>query len=248
MTTVTTLLRHPLKGHGREALEQVTLIAGQTMPYDRLWAVAHDHSKADGSEWAPCANFMRTSKAPGLMAISSTLDTERNQLTLSHPDKPDFTFDPDDTGQLAGFIEWVMPLVPTDRALPDRIIKIEGHGFVDSDFPSVTLCNAASHRAVEDQVGHPLSINRWRGNIWFDTGTAWEEFDWMGRQVQVGECVFKVRERTDRCLATSANPDTGIRDVDTLKALDHFGHQDFSVRTEVVQGGTIRLGDTVKVI
>jgi uncharacterized protein YcbX len=57
-----------------------------------------------------------------------------------------------------------------------------------------------------------------------------------------------VRERTDRCVATTANPDNGLRDVDTLGALRHWGHQDFSVRTEVVQAGSVRPGDNVEVI
>ena len=45
---VTQLWRHPVKSHGREALERVTLTAGETLPWDRLWAVAHDSSTADG--------------------------------------------------------------------------------------------------------------------------------------------------------------------------------------------------------
>ena len=48
---VSSLWRHPIKSHGREALEQVTLSAGQTMPGDRVWAVAHEASKADDSVW-----------------------------------------------------------------------------------------------------------------------------------------------------------------------------------------------------
>jgi uncharacterized protein YcbX len=31
--------RHPIKGHGRETLERVTLSAGSTLPFDRAWAV-----------------------------------------------------------------------------------------------------------------------------------------------------------------------------------------------------------------
>ncbi len=246
MTTITTLLRHPLKSHGREALRQTTLTAGQSMPFDRLWAVAHEASKADGSMWVPCANFSRVSKAPNLMAITSSLNEATGDLTLSHPDRPDLTFNPD-TGTDA-FIAWVSPLVPQDRALPKRIIRLEGRGFTDSDFPSVTLCNHASHKAVETQLNQPLSIHRWRGNIWFETDAPWVEFDWLGKDVRIGDCVLTVRERTDRCLATTANPDTGMRDADTLAALDTWGHQDFSVRAEVKQGGTIRVGDQIEVL
>lgn len=246
MTQVTGLLRYPLKSHGRESLEAVSLKAGYSMPFDRHWAVAHDASKADGSEWVPCANFSRVSKAPALMAITSHLDEATGLLTLSHPAKPDLTFDPD--RDAATFIKWVSPLVPQNRALPDRIIKLAGRGFTDSDFPSVTLCNHASHRAVEQRMGRPLSIHRWRGNIWLENEAPWEEFDWLDRKLRIGECVLHIRERTDRCLATTANPETGQRDADTLSTLQHWGHQDFSVRAEVIEDGTIRIGDTLEVL
>lgn len=246
MTQVTGLLRYPLKSHGRESLEAVSLKAGYSMPFDRHWAVAHDASKADGSEWVPCANFSRVSKAPALMAITSHLDEATGLLTLSHPAKPDLTFDPDQDA--ATFIKWVSPLVPQNRALPDRIIKLAGRGFTDSDFPSVTLCNHASHRAVEQRMGRPLSIHRWRGNIWLENEAPWEEFDWLDRKLRIGECVLHIRERTDRCLATTANPETGQRDADTLSTLQHWGHQDFSVRAEVIEDGTIRIGDTLEVL
>lgn len=67
--------------------------------------------------------------------------------------------------------------------------------------------------------------------------------------MQIGEAVFAVRERVARCLATTANPETGERDADTLKTLkENWGHQDFSIYAEVVRSGGIRLGDAVKVL
>ena len=244
--TVTSLWRHPIKSHGREELDRIKLNAGQTMPGDRVWAVAHEKSAADGSQWVPCVNFSRVSKAPGLMAVTAKLDETNGQVTLSHPDRPDLCFDPDSDN--TAFLDWVRPLMPADRAASARIIRVPGRGMTDSDFPSVTLCNMASHRAVEQRIGRRLSIHRWRGNIWFDGLPLWEEFDWLDREVQIGEAVFRVRERTDRCAATTANPDAGQRDADTLGALKHWGHQDFSVRAEVVRSGNVATGDTVQVL
>lgn len=247
--SVTDIWRHPLKSHGREALDSVTMIAGQTMPGDRVWAVAHDASKADGSQWAPCANFTRGAKAPQLMAINAQLEDVTGQLTLSHPDRPDLSFDPDAAADLQRFLDWEKPLTPADRAASARIVRVPGRGMTDTDFPSVSLCNWASHRAVEAAIGHDLSPKRWRGNIWFDLGAPWAENDLMGSQIQIGEVTFLIRERVTRCMATTANPETGVRDADTLKTLkDTWGHQDFSVYAEVITGGDIRLGDSVKVL
>lgn len=237
------LWRHPIKSHGREALTSVSLRAGEAMPWDRVWAVAHEAARAKRGEWAPCANFSRVSKAPKLMAITIVLDEAKGLLTLSHPDRPDLTFDPDKEPD--ALIGWTAPLVPQDRALPDHIMRLDGRGYTDSDFPSVTLCNRASHRALEAQMGQELSIHRWRGNVWFESDTPWIEFDWIDRDIQIGGAKLRPRERTDRCLATTTNPETGKRDADTLAALASFGHQDFSVRCEVVSSGNVCVGDEV---
>lgn len=241
--TVTEIWRHPIKSHGRETLESVTLEAGKAMPLDRVWAVAHERSTADGSTWASCGQFCRVAKVPSLMAITAKHDAATGLTTLRHPDLEELTFDPDKDAE--AFLDWVRGLVPDDALQPARLVKAQTQAFTDSDFPSVTLCNHASHRAVEQQIGTPISHLRWRGNIWIDGLAPWEEFDWAGRDVAVGKIVLRIRERTDRCKSIHSNPDTGKRDTDVLGALDHLGHQDFSVRAEVIEGGLLRIGDEV---
>jgi uncharacterized protein YcbX len=241
--TVTAIWRHPINSHGREQLETVRLEPGKAIPFDRLWAVAHERSNADGSTWVSCGHFCRVAKIASLMAISATLDEATGIVTLAHPDRDTLSIDPDtDTDR---FIEWVKPLVPEETLQPARLIRAATDAFTDSDFPSVTLCNHASHRAVEQRVGTPLSPLRWRGNIWIEGLAPWEEFDWDGKHVRIGDAVLAVRERTDRCKSTHSNPETGRRDADVLGALESWGHQDFSVRAEVMEGGTLTVGDGV---
>ncbi|WP_135506603.1 MOSC domain-containing protein [Roseovarius aestuariivivens] len=240
---VSAIWRYPIKSHGRETLVRVTLEPGKALPWDRVWAVAHTESKADGTDWASCANFSRAAKAPGLAAISSRLDEATGRVTLRHPDLGELEFHPDDEPER--LIAWAGGLVPANRSPSHRVVRARAQNFTDSAFPSVTLCNAASHKAVEERLGADLSPQRWRGNIWIEGLAPWAEFDWIGREVTVGGATLRVEERTDRCLATHANPDTGARDADILAALDSFGHQDFSVRAVVTEGGDVALGDAV---
>ena len=233
--------RHPIKSHGREALHHVELKPGQTMPWDRRWAVAHELSKMDGTAWAPCANFSIGSKAPGLMGIDCALDEIAGTVTLTHPNRPDFNFDPD--GDTAPFLEWVGPLMPENRAASARIVRVPGRGMTDSDFPSVSIMNLATHRAVEQKLGRPLDIRRWRGNLWLDGLAPWQEFEWLGTDITIGAVTLRPIERIERCMATAANPETGLRDADTLGILDTWGHRDFGLRAEVRIGGTLTLGD-----
>lgn len=243
---VASLWRHPIKSHGREAVDAVTLTAGQSMPWDRTWAVAHNAAKLEQDTWASCRNFIRVAAAPQLAAITAEVDEEAGKITLRHPTRPDLTFDPD--AQPGALIGWASPLMPEGRAAPVDVVRLQDRGWTDSAFPSVSIANHASHRAVEQRVGHPLSIHRWRANIWFDGAPLWEEFDWVGRDVQIGDAVLRVAEPAERCMTTAANPETGRRDTDTLGALDTFGHRDFSVLAEVVQTGRVAVGDGISLL
>ena len=241
---VTDIWRFPIKSHGREPLPEVTLEAGKAMPWDRVWGVAHELSKADGSKWVPCSEFSRVSKSAGLSAISAQLDEATQTLTLTHPDRDPLTLNPDQDGDK--LIAWARGFMPENRAQSARVLRCATGAFTDSDFPSVTLCNMSSHRAVEQRVGTPLSIHRWRGNIWFDGAAPWEEFDWIDKEIRIGDAVLRPIERTERCLSTHNNPETGKRDENVLGALDSWGHRDFSVRAEVIEPGRVALGDTIE--
>ncbi len=247
MSTVQALWRHPIKGHGREALSETTLSAGQTMPWDRRWAVSHELAEADNSAWAPCANFSRGSKNGAQMAINAISDETAGTVTLSHPDLPDLTFDPD--REAHAFLDWVRPIMPANRAQSTRIVRVDGRGMTDTCYPSVSLINLASNADLAKTMGAEVSPLRWRCNIHIDGFAAWEEFTWAGKSLRIGEVELAVREPIVRCLATTANPTTGERDLDTLKALNTtYNHQDFGVYCEVTTAGTLRVGDSVEVL
>lgn len=251
MATLTHIWRHPVKAHGAEALERVKLSAGKCLPFDRRWAVAHEASKADGSEWVSCSNFSRGAKAPGLMAIVADLDEATGQLTLTHPDLPPLTFDPNT--ESARLVAWSAPLIPENRTPSARIISVPGRGMTDSDFPSVSICNHASNRAVSGQLGlsrsDPLDLRRWRGNLWLEGLAPWEEFDLVGKRLRIGNAILCVRERITRCKATTVNPETGRVDALTLDALsDGWGMREFGVYATVEESGNMSVSDKVEVL
>ncbi len=247
MAKVHALWRHPIKGHGREALQHVNLTEGRTMPWDRCWAVAHEATQADGTAWAPCANYTRAAKVPTLMAISSQLDEATGRLTLTHPNRPDLSFDPDTEAQ--AFLEWIRPLMPANRAQSVDIHRAPDRGMTDSEYPSVSLINLASGQDLGRRMKTDLSPMRWRGNIHLTGLEPWTEFDWTGKTLLIGTAELTVRESIERCLATTANPETGTRDADTLGALNaEFGHQNFGINAVVTRSGTLHVGDSVEVL
>jgi len=242
---VASIWRHPIKAIGREEVAEVTLAEGQTLPGDRLWAVAHEASKAVDGEWARCMNFLRGASTPALQAVN--LKTEGAMLHLSHPARPAIAVNPASDG--AALVDWLQPLVGEGRAQPVRLVPAPaGRGMTDTGEASITLASAASHAAVEAAAGQPLSRLRWRCNLWIEGAEAWQEFDWIGRTIRLGEAEAEVYKRIDRCMMTTANPETGERDVPMLDILDGFGHRDFSVGIRITRGGTLRAGDLLEVL
>ncbi len=238
--------RHPIKGHGFEAVAGTRLEAGRTMPWDRVWAIAHDRAKRvtpESRDWAACVNFSRGARTPALMAISAETDEANEAVTLRHPDRPGIRVRPDDAADAARLIDWLRPLNDPERVLPAFVVRAD-RGMTDSDFPSISILNHASRRALEQRAGKPLQMQRFRGNLWVEGWAPWEEFDLVGRDIHVGAATLRVRERIGRCKATTVDPATGRSDVDTLAALEAgWGHTDFGVYAEVIEGGAVAVGD-----
>ncbi len=244
---VSGLWRHPIKAHGVEALDASAFLAGRTMPWDRVWAIAHEASKVATDQpigWVQCGNFSRGAKSPSLMAIRARTDETRGRVTLTHPEAGSITVAPDEPGDAEALVNWVQPLSNPNRALPRAVVRAKHAGMTDSAFPSVAILNRASLKALSEKAGQPLAEERFRGNIWLDGLAPWEEFDLVGKDIRIGSAVFTIREPITRCMATAANPETGRIDLDTLGLLGSgFGHSEFGTYAQVIEDGHVSIGD-----
>lgn len=236
------IYRHPIKAYGREKLASVRLSAGQGLPFDREWAVAHEAASiAPG--WNPCMNFTRGAKAPALMAVTAALDEASRTVTLSHPAEGQITVAPDSPADQARLLEWADPLIPSGRARPSAVVS-GGVAMTDSDYPSISILSLTSLADLGQKMGMDLSIHRWRGNLWLDGADPWAEWGWIGQRFQLGNATLEIVERITRCVATTVDPETGHVQGDTLTALETaYGHQDFGVFARVLEGGSIATGD-----
>ncbi len=249
--TLAYLCRHPVKSVGFEPLEAVELTAGRALPFDRLWAVTHAQTRADSDgQWLPKSQFLRGVVAAELMAIQARLDPQTLRLTLTHPRAGSLQIAPDDSDDGARLADWVRPFWPAEKPAPVGLRRADAaQPFSDAPAPFVAVLNMASLRALSQRVGADLSMHRFRGNLWLDGLAPWEEFDLLGRDLQIGDVRLRVEERITRCDATSANPQTGRRDIDIPQALERaYDHADFGVYARVVEGGALHSGAPVRMV
>ena len=121
--------------------------------------------------------------------------------------------------------------MPEDRAQSARIVRARERGMTDSDFASITLCinvGVASRDLGRQMARSDLSTacagaatSGWTA---LPPGTS---STGSAATLRIGGAVLEMRERIDPLPATTANPDTGERDADTLGALKQLGPSGF---------------------
>jgi len=112
----------------------------------------------------------------------------------------------------SAFVGQPVSLVRTDR---------DGDG-VDV-FP-LTVISTASVAELGRRGGYQGVLNplRFRINIELDGCKPFEEDTWDGCRVAVGEAVVRIAGQIPRCVVTTQDPNTGLREWNTLKQIASF--------------------------
>ena len=255
MINLTDIYRYPVKSLSPERLEKTELHPGEGLAYDRHFALALGSAAISGNttEWLPKNNFLVLLRHEKLADLETSFDDEMGVLTILRRGRQVAK------GNLNLAIGRTMIeeffsafMGERGRAQVGRQIKVvraaDGHSLEDQSHRSVSIINLATLRDIERVLGSPLDPLRFRGNLYIDTGQAWQEFEWLGQNITIGEVTLSVGERTGRCGATHVNPVTAERDINLLKALQQgFSHTDCGVFANVVSGGRISVGDPVSI-
>ena len=116
----------------------------------------------------------------------------------------------------------------------------------------VTLVSEASVERLAREAGQGVDGRRFRMLFTLSGCAPHEEDSWEGMLLRVGGAVVRVGGPVPRCAATTRDPDTGERDLDTLRLIRCYRgiregkHLDFGVYGEVVEPGRVRVGDPVE--
>lgn len=123
---------------------------------------------------------------------------------------------------------------------------------------AVSLVSDGSLHELARQLGvDAVDGRRFRMLIEIAGAAAHEEDRWIGEEVAIGSAVLHITKPDARCAITTQDPDTGERDLDTLRTIIRYrGFRagdperkiDFGVLGEVHTPGRVSVGDEVNVI
>ena len=132
---------------------------------------------------------------------------------------------------------------------PVRVARPEHAGECFAE--PVTLLSDGSIGRLSREAGTDVDERRFRMLFSLAGCAEHEEDGWAGRLVRVGAAVLRVAGPVDRCAATTRHPETGERDLDTLRMIRSYrgvrdGEAiDFGVSATVEQPGRVAVGDLV---
>ncbi|MDQ8698844.1 MOSC domain-containing protein [Hyphomicrobium sp. LHD-15] len=245
---VTGLFRYPVKGLSAEPLSRVALRAGETFPFDRVWAIENGPSRFDPADPKPVPDisFLILMRDERLAAIEARFEEETQRLTLLRGGRQVAS------GILSSqsgrqIIEQFFAAFMAEslRGRP-KIVSAPGHTFIETGDKVAHIVNLATVRELERVAERPIDPMRFRPNIIVDGIEPWAEFDWIGKEISIGPISFHVLEKAARCAATNVDPKTGARDMDIPATLRRkWGHIDFGVYVKIASDGELSLGDAL---
>lgn len=267
---VARLYRYPVKSLSPEPVARLEVTADGKVVGDRVFAFRFAHVQPDDPEqWLPKTKYASLMHIPELAALASTYDPATGTMTILGPHgDPLASGDPNDPSERTRFSETLSAWYETTESFQQRSrhrrqpheFTLVGDGsdgrYHDTSQGGVTLHGSASIAALADALQLPVDAvdhDRFRSNIVVEGGQPWQEFDWRGRRIQIGDLTLKVNKPVKRCLATHVNPDLGVRDADVLNTLTRvigMSEPQFAVSTTTSrrQAGTIRIGDVVRLL
>ena len=247
---VTSIFRYPVKGLSPEALNNVELKTGATLPYDRALAIENGHGRFDplAPKHLPKINFLMLMRDEKLATLDTGFDADTQTLTLTRDGKQVAKGRLSDKIGRSMIEQFLAAYMADSLRGPPKIVQAEGHSFSDVAAKCVHIVNLESIRDLERVAGREINPLRFRANLYISGLPAWTEFSWLDKRVKIGAggAEVAVFERTVRCDATNVDPETANRDMALPQLLQRtYGHSDFGIYARVTNDGTISVGDDV---
>ncbi len=246
MSTVIHLYRYPVKGMKPEALQRVSLQAGESIELDRRFALAHGTTEfnPDAPQHLSKTHFLMLMKNERLAALNTVYDDSAGVLHISRDGKPLVSGNLQEIeGQQAIENFFANYLADEIRGVP-KLVQAPGHMFSDVDAKVLSCINLATVRDLEKVLGATINPLRFRANVYFDGAPAWAELEWVGKEMQLGTAKVRGFKLTERCAATNVNPENATRDLQIPQTLvKTYGHRHLGIYVQVIKNGEVAVND-----
>jgi uncharacterized protein YcbX len=226
---VSGLWRFPVKSMAGAPLAQAD-VSWAGLAGDRRWAFVRPDSQASGFPWHTIREFSQMSNYVALLSEPARADRSRVLVRTPAGDLYDVT-DPRLAAELGPGV---------------RVMRLDRGAF---DAMPVSLISDSTVSALCELADVPRNELRFRPNIvvTLDSGTPFEEDEWVGAVVRIGTAAVRIDRRDSRCVIVNVDPASGTPGARLLRVIGTARSARAGVYGTTVQPGVIRVGDPVLV-
>ena len=194
-------------------------------------------------------NFLSLKNSPVLNKYNFTYTD--NKLTLTLGGKELISIKADNLEQRSKLIDKLMDL-ESSLMKPISLLQNSEFPFYDTShsnkiFNSISLINLKSIQDLERKINKKIELQRFRGNFYVDGIDAWEEQNWIGKNIKINNVLFKVERNIPRCVAINLKPKTDNSDLNLLQSLKKaYNHFDMGIYLRSLNDGKIKVGNAIK--
>jgi uncharacterized protein YcbX len=254
MNKIKNIIRYPIKGLSGENLKNITLEKNQVLPGDREFAFSRSNVIYDENNpvYLRKTNFLALVKEEKLAKLETKFDPSSREIIIKLGNQiviNEILFDEKNISKVETFFQNYLNLGLNNKPKLVQGIKVPDndnltHSFSDIPDKAVSIINLNTLNELEKKLGKKISPSRFRANFLIENGKPWEEFDWIGKKISLGECILEVFKKTQRCAATNVNPENAIRDINIPNEINtHYGHLDLGVYARVIKGGLVSVSN-----
>ena len=205
------------------------------------------------------------SKLGTLVRIDAEHDEERDVLRVRFPDGVEVDGPAAGAGEAldVNFYGRNVPAHVVDGPWTEPLSRYAGRDLrlaradrpgAGNDVRPITFVSLASVQELSRQGDREASVDprRFRMTFEMDGVGPHEEDGWDGRRIRVGDAVLLVEAQVPRCVVTTQDPATGLRDFPTLSVIKRYrgvtedNQLPFGMYASVLEPGQARVGDPVE--
>ena len=194
-------------------------------------------------------NFLSLKNSPFLNKYNFTY--KDNKLALILDGEEQISITADDLDQRSKLIN---KLIDLESSLKKPMFLLQNNEFPFYDtsnsnkvFNSISLINLNSIEDFEKRINQKVEFQRFRGNFYVDGIDAWEERNWIGKNIKINNVLFKVERNIPRCIAINLKPKTDKSNLNLLQSLKKaYNHFDMGIYLRSLNDGKIKVGNKIK--
>ena len=263
---VTEINIYPIKSTRRIALRESEVLA-RGLPWDRRWMLVDSAGGFVTARQHPTLAMVQTAIRDDVLQVSAPegevlelplrpAEARITPVTVWQDSCDAVLVGAEADAWFSGYLGFACRLVQmTDELVrtvnPDYGQAGDEVSFADG-FP-LLLISQASLDDLNSRLQVPVSMRRFRPNLVTDGGRAYQEDGW--RRIRVGDVEFEGVKNCSRCVFTTIDPDTGIKDPDqqplrTLSGYRRRPQGGVYLGQNLIPrgGGVIRVGDRLEIL